>query len=42
LRIDEAGDELLDLVIETASGKPARNEQNGEREIAIWKQGVTL
>jgi len=40
--LDTAGDELLDLVIETASGKPARNEQNGEREIAIWKQGVTL
>jgi altronate hydrolase len=40
--LDTAGDELLDLVIETASGKAARNEQNGEREIAIWKQGVTL
>jgi altronate hydrolase len=40
--LDAAGDELLDLVIETASGKAARNEQNGEREIAIWKQGVTL
>jgi altronate hydrolase len=37
-----ASDELLNLVIETASGKPARNEVNGEREIAIWKQGVTL
>jgi altronate hydrolase len=35
-------DRLLDLVIETASGRPARNEINGEREIAIWKQGVTL
>lgn len=40
--LEAAGDELLDLVIETASGRPARNEQNGEREIAIWKQGVTL
>lgn len=37
-----AADELLRLVIDTASGKPARNELNGEREIAIWKQGVTL
>lgn len=37
-----ASDELLALVIDTASGKPARNELNGEREIAIWKQGVTL
>jgi altronate hydrolase len=32
----------MHLVIETASGKPARNEQNGEREISIWKSGVTL
>jgi altronate hydrolase len=38
----QAGDELMHLVIETASGKPARNEQNGEREISIWKSGVTL
>jgi altronate hydrolase len=37
-----AADELLQLVIDTASGKPARNEQNDEREIAIWKGGVTL
>jgi altronate hydrolase len=40
--METASDELLKLVIETASGKPARNEVNGEREIAIWKQGVTL
>lgn len=40
--LEQAGDELLALVIDTASGKPARNEENGEREIAIWKQGVTL
>ncbi len=33
---------LLDLIAETASGKPARNELNGEREIAVWKSGVTL
>jgi altronate hydrolase len=38
----EAGDELMRLVIDTASGKPARNEVNGEREISIWKSGVTL
>jgi altronate hydrolase len=37
-----AGEALLRLVIDTASGKPARNEVNGEREIAIWKSGVTL
>ena len=37
-----AADSLLDLVLATASGRHARNETNGEREIAIWKQGVTL
>ncbi len=40
--LDQAADELLDLVIETASGAPARNEANDERGIAIWKRGVTL
>jgi altronate hydrolase len=40
--MDVAGRELLQLVIDTASGKPARNELNDEREIAIWKSGVTL
>jgi len=40
--MDEAARELLRLVIETASGKPARNELNDEREIAIWKTGVVL
>jgi altronate hydrolase len=40
--MEEAGQELLQLVIDTASGKPARNEINDEREIAIWKSGVTL
>jgi altronate hydrolase len=33
---------LLNLVLETASGQRARNELNDEREIAIWKDGVTL
>jgi altronate hydrolase len=33
---------LFDLVLETASGRRTRNELNDEREIAIWKQGVTL
>jgi len=40
--MDAAGQDLLQLVIDTASGKPARNELNDEREIAIWKSGVTL
>jgi altronate hydrolase len=33
---------LLEAVLETASGQPARNELNGFREIAIFKDGVTL
>jgi altronate hydrolase len=32
----------MELIVDTASGKPARNELNDEREIAIWKTGVTL
>ena len=40
--IDTAADALWRLVLDTASGKPAKNELNGEREIAIWKRGVTL
>lgn len=40
----QAGNEdgLLDLIIETANGKPTKNEQNGCIEIAIFKDGVTL
>jgi len=34
--------ELIDLVLLTASGQNAKNELNEEREIAIWKDGVTL
>ncbi|MGN0485883.1 MAG: UxaA family hydrolase [Acutalibacteraceae bacterium] len=34
--------ELFDLLIETANGKETRNEQKGSREIAIFKDGVTL
>ena len=40
--MEEAADRLLELVLATASGAPARNEVNGQREIAIWKDGVTL
>lgn len=35
-------DEFLQLIVATASGRPARNELNEQREIAIWKDGVTL
>jgi altronate hydrolase len=40
--MDDAALDLMELIIETASGKLARNELNDEREIAIWKTGVTL
>jgi len=40
--MDQAAQQLMQLIIETASGKPARNELNDEREIAIWKTGVVL
>jgi altronate hydrolase len=35
-------DEFMQLILDVASGRPARNELNEEREIAIWKDGVTL
>jgi altronate hydrolase len=36
-------DELFALILAVASGeRPANNERNGYREIAIWKDGVTL
>lgn len=40
--LDAAADRLMDLVLATASGRPTRAEENGEREIALWKRGVTL
>jgi len=40
--METAADALMDLVIATASGKATKAELNGEREIAIWKSGVTL
>ncbi len=35
-------DSLLDLILDTANGKPAKNETNCCQEIAIFKDGVTL
>ena len=35
-------DGLFNLVIETANGKLTENEKNGYRDIAIFKDGVTL
>jgi len=41
--IDSLADELFALILDIASGrKLARNEEHGYREIAIWKEGVTL
>lgn len=34
--------EFINKILSVASGEPARNEQNGYREIAIFKNGVTL
>ena len=40
--LDELADALLDLVIETASGKEAVSEARGFHDLAIFKTGVTL
>ena len=40
--MEQLTDELMDLVLSTAGGKLAKNEQNGYRGIAIFKTGVTL
>ena len=40
--MDAATDALMTRICAIASGEPARNEINGERDIAIWKRGVTL
>jgi altronate hydrolase len=40
--LDAAGDRLLDFVLEIASGKRTHSEDRDAREIAIFKDGVTL
>ena len=40
--VEAAAEALLDQVIAVASGQPTAAERNDEREIAIWKRGVTL
>ena len=40
--MEEAADQLFDTVIATANGAKTKAEQMGFREIAIWKDGVTL
>ena len=38
----ESEEELFNLILEIANGKETKNEENGYREIAIFKDGVTL
>ncbi len=40
--LDDAGERLLDFVIEIASGKKTCAEEKGYREISIFKDGVVL
>lgn len=40
--LDQAGRRLLQLVLETAGGNRSKNELNGYRGIAIFKDGVSL
>ena len=40
--LDEAAQDLMNLVLEVASGKLTRTEEKGFREISIFKDGVVL
>ena len=40
--LDAAGDRLLDFVLEVAGGRRTRAEEQGFREISIFKDGVVL
>jgi altronate hydrolase len=41
--MEELAEALLRLVLRTASGDTlARNEENGYRELVIWRDGVTV
>ena len=40
--LEDLAQQLFDCVIETASGKPAKSEEAGYHDLAIFKQGVTL
>ena len=42
MTLEQLGNELMEYVLAVASGNPARNEQNGFHDLAIFKQGVTL
>ena len=40
--LDAAAERLFQLVLDTASGKRSKSEELGFREIAIFKNGITL
>ena len=40
--LQQTAEDLMDLVLETASGKQTRSEEKGFREISIFKDGVVL
>ena len=40
--MEKAGNDFFRYILEVASGRITCNEKNGYREIAIWKDGVTL
>ncbi|MDB5720322.1 MAG: altronate hydrolase, partial [Alphaproteobacteria bacterium] len=40
--LEPSADALADRIAAIASGEESAAERNGEREIAIWKRGVTL
>jgi len=40
--LEETAEDLMELILRVASGELSNNEKNEEREIAIWKNGVTL
>lgn len=40
--IDILADELMDYVLDVASGKKTKSEDNNQHGLAIWKNGVTL
>jgi altronate hydrolase len=41
--MDTLTDKLFNYILDVASGRAlTNNEQHGYREIAIWKEGVTL
>jgi len=42
ISLDDLADNLLDFIIDIASGKKTKNEINGFEEISIFKDGVTL